>query len=127
MWRWLIFMVWAGGATAQDLGQILGEASDGPHAAVLCVYESGATRCETSGHIRPGARAVSPNDRFAIASVGKTVTAVAVLQLVQTGRLGLDDPASKWLPPKHASSFNGITVRHLLTMQSGIQDYYTDD
>lgn len=51
-------------------------------------------------------------------SVTKTVTAVAVLQLVEAGALELDAPAAKYLanfpyPPE-------ITVRHLLTHSAGI-------
>src|SRR5690606_8640159 len=35
---------------------------------------------------------------FAVASIGKPITAVSVLILVEEGVLGLDDPVDKWLP-----------------------------
>jgi CubicO group peptidase (beta-lactamase class C family) len=56
---------------------------------------------------------------FQTASVGKQFTASLVMLLVRDGRLKLDDPISKYLqgtPP----SWQGITVRHLLTHTSGL-------
>lgn len=70
-----------------------------------------------------------------IASLSKPVAAVLVLQLVRDGELGLDDPISRWLPEfshplvlrTRQSSIDDtieavrpITVRHLLTMTSGL-------
>jgi methyl acetate hydrolase len=72
---------------------------------------------------------------FAIFSMTKPVTSVAVMQLVEQGKLKLDDPVGKWLPalaaPKILEGFeNGqpklhpaskpITVRQLLTHTSGL-------
>jgi D-alanyl-D-alanine carboxypeptidase len=51
-------------------------------------------------------------------SVTKTVTAVAVLQLVDRGLVELDAPASTYLP--HFPYRGGITVRHLLSHSAGI-------
>jgi CubicO group peptidase (beta-lactamase class C family) len=55
-------------------------------------------------------------------SVGKQFTAAAVVMLSQEGRLGLDDPITKYLP-EGGDVWRGITVRHLLTHTSGIPDY----
>ena len=57
------------------------------------------------------------------ASVGKTIIAAQVLRLAEQGKLGLDDPAADHLP-RELESFdtNGATVRHLLSMRSGIPD-----
>ncbi len=72
------------------------------------------------------ATAVGPASLFRIGSLSKTITAVAVLQLVQVGRLKLDD---KVLPilgdagprPDHVadSRVRDITVRHLLQHSGG--------
>lgn len=55
-------------------------------------------------------------------SVGKQFTAAAVVMLAEEGRLGLDDPITKYLP-EGAAVWRGITIRHLLTHTSGISDY----
>lgn len=68
--------------------------------------------------------------RFPVASVGKIFTACAVLRLVEEGRLDLDTPAARHLGGGIVDGFGGmrrVTIRHLLTMTSGLPDYYTDD
>lgn len=62
---------------------------------------------------------------FQIQSVTKTFTATAVMMLVEEGKLGLDDMLSKHLEglPK---TWDGITVRHLLTHTSGIKDFINE-
>jgi CubicO group peptidase (beta-lactamase class C family) len=61
---------------------------------------------------------------YRIGSITKTITAVAVLQLVEQGLVGLDDTLDKYIPkyPKERSSV--ITVRHILTHTSGIRHYH---
>ncbi len=74
--------------------------------------------------------AATPQTPFAIASVGKTLTAVAILRLAERGALELDDPVSRWVDPDISTGFGGlegITLRHLLTMTSGLPDYFDDD
>ncbi|MGD0081256.1 MAG: serine hydrolase domain-containing protein [Methanoregula sp.] len=64
--------------------------------------------------------------RFLIASVSKTFTSVAVQKLAEEGKLSLDDPIARWLPPDLVERIpNGhvITVRQLLDHTSGIADY----
>jgi CubicO group peptidase (beta-lactamase class C family) len=66
---------------------------------------------------------------FGIASMTKPVTSVAVMQLVEAGRVTLDDPAAKYVPELGAVQVldggslrapnTPITVRHLLTHTSG--------
>jgi D-alanyl-D-alanine carboxypeptidase len=65
---------------------------------------------------------VGPHTRFLLGSVAKPVTAMAVLQLVERGRLGLDDRVQQHLPWFHprGDGAAGMTVRHLLTHTSGI-------
>lgn len=80
--------------------------------------------------VRTLATGATPDTHFAIASVGKTMTAVAVLRRVAGGALRLDAPVTHWIAPELAEGFDGlpgITLRHLLTMRSGLPDYYTDD
>ena len=68
----------------------------------------------------------SASTRFRIASVSKSLTAAAVLQLVEKGRLGLDDPLDKWLPG--FKNGGDITIEQLLAHRSGIpSDVYLPD
>jgi CubicO group peptidase (beta-lactamase class C family) len=65
---------------------------------------------------------VKPETIFQSGSVGKQFTATAVMMLVQEGKMNLDDPVSKYIK-NTPSSWNGITIRHLLTHTSGMGDY----
>ncbi|MGB7904913.1 MAG: serine hydrolase domain-containing protein, partial [Steroidobacteraceae bacterium] len=65
---------------------------------------------------------VKPDTVFQTGSVGKQFTAMAVMMLVEEGKLGLDDPIVNYFPGAPAT-WQGITVRHLLTHTSGIKDW----
>ncbi len=65
---------------------------------------------------------VKPETVFQSGSVGKQFTAMAVMMLVEEGKLGLDDPIAKYFPNAPVT-WQGITVRHLLTHTSGIKDW----
>ena len=58
---------------------------------------------------------------FDMASVSKTFTAVAVLQLKETNKLSLDDTLDKYFPEYETG--RKITINNLLHMNSGIADY----
>ena len=58
---------------------------------------------------------------FDLGSVSKTFTAVAVLQLVEKGKIKLDDTLDKYFP--EYGTGKKITVDNLLHMRSGIPDY----
>jgi D-alanyl-D-alanine carboxypeptidase len=66
---------------------------------------------------------VTIDTQFSIASTTKAVTAAQVMQLVEAGKLGLDDPAADHLPADLDFDTNGATVRDLLGHRSGIPDY----
>lgn len=59
-----------------------------------------------------------------IGSITKTFTVTAVLQLVDEGKLGLDDPIGNYLPG--VPNGDTITIRHLAGMRSGLPDYNAD-
>lgn len=67
-------------------------------------------------------RSIATEDVFRFASMTKTFTAVAVLQLVERGALTLDAPLSKVLP-NYRSAHTDITVRQLLEHTSGIPNF----
>lgn len=56
---------------------------------------------------------------FPLASISKTFTSVAVLQLKEKGKLKLDDPFIKHFPD---FPFHSITIRQLLSHTSGLPD-----
>ncbi len=58
---------------------------------------------------------------YSLASITKSFTAIAILQLWGQGLLSLDDPVSKYLPDYPQG--DRITLRHLLTHTSGIRSY----
>jgi CubicO group peptidase (beta-lactamase class C family) len=62
---------------------------------------------------------------FQSGSVGKMFTAAAVMSQVEKGRIGLEDPVSKYLPDAPAS-WRTMTIRHLLTHTSGVANYGRD-
>ena len=57
--------------------------------------------------------------RFNIASIGKMFTTVAVLQLVELGKLSLEDPIGKFLPEIKNEKMKKVTVSQLLTHTGG--------
>jgi len=63
---------------------------------------------------------------FNIGSITKQFTAVAILQLVEQGKISLDDSLQKYVPD-FPSKGHTITIEHLLTHTSGIQDYLQID
>ena len=65
----------------------------------------------------------TPETPFPLLSVTKQFTAAAIMLLVQDGKVSLDDPISKFYPSS-PPTWKDVTIRHLLTHGSGIQDYW---
>jgi len=147
--RWLLSVLLAAccivpaGAHADDRWQRLDDflqASTGPGrfpGAVAVVEHRG--RVVFHGHWghadSAGTRPLDEDAIFRIYSMTKPVTSVAVLMLMEEGRLSLDDPLARYLPafadrqvviggdpahPQLAPSPRAITLRHLLTHTSGL-------
>jgi D-alanyl-D-alanine carboxypeptidase len=57
---------------------------------------------------------------FRIASHSKTMTATAVMQLVEAGSLRLDDTVAQWIPELEGTPLATVTVRELLGHQGGV-------
>lgn len=62
----------------------------------------------------------TPNTLYGVGSITKSFVALGILQLVERGKLSLDDPASKYIPLKIGIPGKPITIHHLLTHSSGI-------
>jgi serine beta-lactamase-like protein LACTB, mitochondrial len=63
---------------------------------------------------------------YRIASISKPMTAVAIMQLVEAGRINLDDHAKKYIPYL-PSTKRQFSVRQLLNHTSGIRTYRDDE
>jgi len=64
---------------------------------------------------------VTDKSIFAIASMSKTYTAVAILQMAEKRLLNLNDQITKYIP-EAPDSWSSITIKHLLTHTSGLVD-----
>lgn len=62
---------------------------------------------------------------YVLYSLSKQFVTAAAMQLVEQGKLSLDDPSSKWFPEQPAE-WKDVTVRMLLSHTSGIKDYVND-
>jgi len=68
-------------------------------------------------------------DRWSTMSTIKSVTALLVGAAVQDGAIGsIDDPVTRYLPAMQGCAYEHVTVRHLMTMCSGMAwtEDYTD-
>lgn len=66
-------------------------------------------------------RPVTRDTLFQIGSISKSFTCIALLQLVDEGKLDLDAPVKEYLPEfKVKSRFRPITLHHLMTHSAGI-------
>ncbi len=65
-----------------------------------------------------GKRQPTLETQYRLGSITKTVTAAAILQLRDAGRLGLDDPLERHLGP---GAHGGATIRQLLCHRAGLQ------
>jgi len=63
---------------------------------------------------------------FPIASISKQFVSAAILQLVEAGKLALDDPIQKYVP-YYPQKEHPITIHHLLSQTSGIPEYFDVD
>jgi CubicO group peptidase (beta-lactamase class C family) len=69
--------------------------------------------------------AATPQMQYSIGSVSKQFTAALILLLAQEGKVRLDDPVGRYLPG--LTRGNEVTVRQVLSMTSGYQDFWPED
>ncbi|MBN8871805.1 MAG: serine hydrolase [Rhodospirillales bacterium] len=91
--------------------------------AGLLVIQDGAIRLERY------ALGLTPTDRWSTMSTVKSMTSTLVGAAIQDGAIrSVDDEVCRYLPLLRGSAYEGATVRHLLTMSSGVRwnEDYTD-
>jgi CubicO group peptidase (beta-lactamase class C family) len=68
---------------------------------------------------------------FRLASVTKPIVTIAAMRLIEQGRMGLDDPITRWLPDFRPKLPDGgeavITIHHLLTHTAGLNYRFIDE
>ncbi|MGI8857778.1 MAG: serine hydrolase domain-containing protein [Thermomicrobiales bacterium] len=99
-------------------------AHDVPGLAVAVARHGAEVYAEGFGTREVGTDApVTPDTVFGVASVTKSFTALAIMQLHEAGTLSVDDPVTRYLPefrtPDPAAT-RAITLHHFLTHTSGL-------
>jgi len=63
-----------------------------------------------------------PDDRWISMSVAKSVTSTLIGAAVKDGLIGsIDDPVVGYIPELKGTAFDGVMIRHLMTMSSGVR------
>ncbi len=90
--------------------------------AAVCVIVDGETVVDLVGGWTDGdqTRAWAPDTLVDFYSVGKALVAISLLQLVDAGRIGLDDPIVSVWPEFGAGAKVRATVRHALCHRAGV-------
>ncbi|MEO7397134.1 MAG: serine hydrolase domain-containing protein [Ilumatobacteraceae bacterium] len=110
---------------AAELQEVLDSAANGDGLTATLITPDGTWSGATG--FAAGDRAMSPDDQMSIASITKTIVAAQVMKLVEAGELALDDLAADRLPPDLEFDTNRATIADLLSMRSGISEYFADD
>jgi len=94
-----------------------------PGAALAIVEGDKIVDMRVFGSANPAGEAPTPQTPFFIGSLTKSITALAVMQLVEAGKVELDAPVQRYLPwfrVADAQVSVQMTVRHLLNQTSGL-------
>jgi CubicO group peptidase (beta-lactamase class C family) len=94
-----------------------------PGLALAIVKDDRIVYLKGYGEADPTGRPVTPQTPFLIGSITKSFTALAVMQLVEAGKIELDAPVQRYMPWFRVADTEAsaqITVRHLLNQTSGI-------
>ncbi len=95
-------------------------ASGVPGLAYAVVADGEITSAGARGVVRSGGEAkVTPDTPFVIGSISKSFTALAVMQLVEAGRVDLDAEVSRYLDGFSGNPPGAVTIRQLLSHTSG--------
>ncbi|MBM7648178.1 CubicO group peptidase (beta-lactamase class C family) [Bacillus ectoiniformans] len=106
------------GKTPEQIDQYL--TNEGFQGAVLIAKDGEVLFEKGYGEAAPDVKN-TPDTLYQIASLSKTFTATAVMQLAEKKLLSVDDPLSAYFPD--FPNAKNITIGHLLSHSSGIPDY----
>ncbi|HEV3339194.1 MAG TPA: serine hydrolase domain-containing protein [Pirellulales bacterium] len=94
-----------------------------PGVALAVVQDKEIVYLRGYGAADPDGRPVTPEMPFMVGSLSKSFTALAVMQLVEAGKVDLDQPVQRYLPWFRVADERAsgqITVRQLLNQTSGL-------
>lgn len=69
----------------------------------------------------------TPETKINIGSINKAFTGTAIMQLVEQGKISLDDKIANYIPELKADMADKITIRQLLQMKSGLGSYFESE
>lgn len=110
---------------AEQVQQVFSAAAaEGKFAGNVLIVRGGSTILEKSFGLADKAGLIpnSSASRFSIASVSKPFTAIAVLRLVEQGKLRLEDRLDAIFPELKGAAVAGVTISQLLSHTSGIEE-----
>jgi len=99
------------------------------HGAIIAVDQPSA-----QVHHVAAAGDLAPGSQFCAASTTKLVVTIVVMRLVDRGAIALDDAMARYLPAeliaglhrrKGTDHTDSITIRHLISNQTGLRDYFS--
>ena len=110
--RPLPVLAWTEAGQARTLDSYIAD----EHVAGVLVLQDGRVRLERY------ALGFRQQDRWTSFSVAKSVTSTLVGAAVKDGYIkSLDDPITRYLPELAGSAYEGVSIRHVLTMTSGVK------
>lgn len=112
-------------ATSEEIDEFVQEQMDASRipGAALAIVDADQVTHERGFGTTADDQSVTPETLFGIGSAGKSITALATMQLVESGDIELDAPVQDYIPWFRLADQEmsaQLTVRHLLTMTSGI-------
>jgi D-alanyl-D-alanine carboxypeptidase len=117
--------VWGGELVARIDSLAEATLRDGPVAGLTIGVKRGSDLLMVKGYgsadIENGVQ-MTAETVYRIGSLTKQFTAAALMQLVEAGQVGLDDPVTSYLPD-YPTQGHEVSIRHLLTHTSGIKSY----
>ena len=99
------------------------EAGDLPVGLLAVATSRETVRCE--GHGPSGL--IGDDGVYLLASITKPIVGTAIMQLVEDGRLLIDDPVVRYIPEFAVNGKSGVQVWHLMTHTSGLDEGYMSD
>jgi len=114
-------------AAADQAGKLLRPLADaGDFSGVVLLAKDGKTFFQEAYGLanRDFGAANRTDTKFNLGSINKVFTQVAIAQLAAAGRLSLSDTIRKLLPDYPSAVADRITVQQLITMSSGLGDFF---